>query len=107
MRAATPVIGNKLHTIGRMLRKRVLNHRAPKRLALIACVMAAAIPALVAFTRDVDAAATTPTAETQLAVATPAVVGTPVLSPDAAHCASMLVVGTLLIGAASAIRRAA
>jgi hypothetical protein len=105
LRVVTQVIRKTLHKIARSLGKGVHIHRVPTRVALVLCVMAAAIPALVAFTRDVDAA--TATADTQLAaVATPAV-RTPAWSPEAAHSASMLIVGTLLIGAASAIRRAA
>lgn len=104
LRVVTQVIRKTLHKIARSLGKGVHIHRVPTRVALVLCVMAAAIPALVAFTRDVDAA--TATADTQIAVATPAV-RTPAWSPEAAHSASMLIVGTLLIGAASAIRRAA
>jgi hypothetical protein len=104
LRVDTQVIRKTLHRIARSLGKGVHIHRVPTRVALVLCVMAAAIPALVAFTRDVDAATTT--ADTQLAVATPAV-RTPAWSPEAAHSASMLIVGSLLIGAASAIRRAA
>ena len=105
MRVVTQVIRKTLHTFARAMRRGVHIYRVPTGLALVACVMAAAIPAVVAFTRDVDAA--TPSSETQLAVATPAVVRTPGWTSEAAHSASMLVVGTLLIGAASAIRRAA
>jgi hypothetical protein len=104
LRVDTQVIRKTLHRIARSLGKGVHIHRVPTRVALVVCVMAAAIPALVAFTRDVDAATTA--ADTQLAVATPAV-RTPAWSPEAAHSASMLIVGSLLIGAASAIRRAA
>jgi hypothetical protein len=83
----------------------VHRYRVPTRMALAACVMAAAIPALVAFSREADAAATV---ESELAVATPAVMSTtPGWTSDAAHSASMLIVGTLLIGVGSAIRRAA
>jgi hypothetical protein len=99
------VIRKTFHTFARTMRKTVHISRVPIRLAIVACVMAAAIPAVVAFTRDVDAA--TPSSETPLAVATPAVLRTPAWTSEAAHSASMLVVGALLIGAASAIRRAA
>lgn len=105
MRVVTQVIRKTLHTIVRTLRTGVHIYRAPTRMLLVACVMAAAIPAVVVFTRGVDAAAAS--AEAPLAVATPAVVRAPAWTSGAAHSASMLVVGSLLIGAASAIRRAA
>jgi hypothetical protein len=104
-RVVTQVIRKTFHTFARTMRRGVHIYRVPTRLALVGCVMAAAIPVVIAFTRDVDAA--TPTNETPLAVATPAVVRTPAWTSGAAHSASMLVVGTLLIGAAAAIRRAA
>ena len=105
MRVVTQVIRKTLHTIARTLRKAVHIYRAPTRMLAVACVMAAAIPAVVVFTRGVDAAAAS--AEAPIAIATPAVVRGPGWTSGAAHSASMLVVGSLLIGAASAIRRAA
>jgi hypothetical protein len=104
-RVVTQVIRKTFHSLVRSMRRGVHIYRVPTRLALVACVIAAAIPAVVAFTRDVDAA--TPSSETPLSVATPAVVRTPAWTSEAAHSASMLIVGALLIGAASAIRRAA
>jgi hypothetical protein len=70
----------------------------------VACVFAAAIPALVAFSREADAASDT--TEAPVAVTAPAAIAAP-WSSDAAHSFSMLVVGTLLISAGSALRRAA
>jgi negative regulator of sigma E activity len=93
-----------LHKVMNAVTRAVHLYRVPTRMALAACVMAAAIPALVAFSREADASATV---ESELAVATPAVMSPPGWTSDAAHSASMLIVGTLLIGVGSAIRRAA
>ena len=94
-----------LHKVMNTVTRAVHLYRVPTRMALAACVIAAAIPALVAFSREADAAATV---ESELAVATPAVMSTtPGWTSDAANSASMLIVGTLLIGVGSAIRRAA
>jgi hypothetical protein len=96
-----------IHKVMNTVTRAVHLYRVPTRMALAACVVAAAIPALVAFSREADAAATV---ESELAVATPAVMSTTPPgwgTSDAAHSASMLIVGTLLIGVGSAIRRAA
>ena len=104
-RAETLVIRKRLHRMARTMRSTFPIRRVPTRTALVLCVMAAAIPALIFFSREVDAAGTH--ADAQMAVVTTAVSRTPAWGSDAVHSISMLAVGSLLIGAGSAIRRAA
>jgi hypothetical protein len=100
----TGVMGKTLRTMARSMESALHWRRTPARLAIAACVVIAALPALIAFSRDVDAASRT--VETSVVVATPTAIQAPA-SSSAAHSLSMLMVGALLISAGSAIRRAA
>lgn len=94
-----------------LMRKEV--HTPRSTIAVAAVVMAAALPIIVLLSRQEGNASASPVGRPVLSVAVPPAESAAALAPapdwmgDAADSASMMLVGTLLIGLGQIIRRAA
>ena len=116
MGAPKPLIRKAVHRLASLMSKQVHTHRLSMSIVLAAFVAAAALPVIAAFARE-NGSGASPTYEGDAsklvaAVSTPSIATGTTYRPayktgDPAHTASMLIVGSLLIGIGSMVRRVA